>query len=321
MNKKILIVSGDPNSINSEIIYKVWKKLNISIKKKIYLISNYKLISSQFKKLKYKINLIKVENTKQIFDKNALKIIDVDLKFRNSFKVNINQSSKYIINSLNLAHKLSLNNNILGLINCPINKNLLNKKNLGVTEYLASKCRVTDDSEVMLITNKKLSICPITTHVDVKDIVKKISSKKIINKAKTIKNWYKKKFKVEPKIGVLGLNPHNSELKKDSEEKKIIIPAIKKLKKMNFNINGPLIADTLFIKNYKKYDVLIGMFHDQIITPFKTLYKFDAINVTLGLKYLRVSPDHGTAINLIKKNKADSTSLLKCIQFINKFGK
>ena len=89
---------------------------------------------------------------------------------------------------------------------------------------------------------------------------------------------------------------------------------------MSLNVKGPLIGDTLFIKNYKEYDVLIGMFHDQIITPFKTIYKFDAINITLGLKYLRVSPDHGTAINL-KKNKADPTSLLKCIQFINKFGR
>ena len=321
MNKKIIIVSGDPNSINSEIIYKVWKKLNISIKKKIYLISNYKLIYNQFKKLKYKIKIVKVKKIDERFNKNALKIIDVDLKFKNSFKVNKDQSSKYVINSLNLAHKLSLNNDVLGLVNCPISKNLLNKKNIGVTEYLASKCGITDDSEVMLITNKKLSICPITTHVDLKDVVKKITSKKIIKKARTIKNWYKKKFKIKPKIGILGLNPHNSELRKDSEEKKMIIPTIKKLKKMSFNVKGPLIGDTLFMNNYKKYDVLIGMFHDQIITPFKTIYKFDAINVTLGLKYLRVSPDHGTAVNLIKKNKADPTSLLKCIQFINKFGR
>jgi len=321
MNKKILIVSGDPNSINSEIIHKVWRKLDISIKKKIYLISNYKLIYNQFKKLKYKIKIVKLKNIEESIDKNALKIIDVDLKFKNSFKVDKDQSSKYIINSLNLAHKLSLNNDVLGLVNCPISKNLLNKKNIGVTEYLASKCGITDDSEVMLITNKKLSICPITTHVDLKDVVKKITSKKIINKVKTIKNWYKKKFKINPKIGILGLNPHNSELRKDSEEKKMIIPTIKKLKKMSFNVKGPLIGDTLFMYNYKEYDVLIGMFHDQIITPFKTIYKFDAINVTLGLKYLRVSPDHGTAVNLIKKNKADPTSLLKCIQFINKFGR
>ena len=321
MNKKILIVSGDPNSINSEIIYKVWRKLNISIKKKIYLISNYNLIYNQFKKLKYRIKIVKVKNIEERFNKNALKIIDVDIKFKNSFKVNKDQSSKYVINSLNLAHKLSLKSDVLGLVNCPINKNLLSKKNMGVTEYLASKCKITDDSEVMLITNKKLSICPITTHVDLKDVVKKITSKKIINKARTIKNWYNKKFKIKPKIGILGLNPHNSELRKDSEEKKMIIPTIKKLKKMSFNVKGPLIGDTLFMSNYKEYDVLIGMFHDQIITPFKTIYKFDAINVTLGLKYLRVSPDHGTAVNLIKKNKADPTSLLKCIQFINKFGR
>ena len=297
------------------------EKIKYFNKKKIYLISNYKLIYNQFKKLKYKIKIVKVKKIDERFNKNALKIIDVDLKFKNSFKVNKDQSSKYVINSLNLAHKLSLNNDVLGLVNCPISKNLLNKKNIGVTEYLASKCRVTDDSEVMLITNKKLSICPITTHVDLKDVVKKITSKKIINKVKTIKNWYKKKFKINPKIGILGLNPHNSELRKDSEEKKMIIPTIKKLKKMSFNVKGPLIGDTLFMYNYKEYDVLIGMFHDQIITPFKTIYKFDAINVTLGLKYLRVSPDHGTAVNLIKKNKADPTSLLKCIQFINKFGR
>ena len=135
-------------------------------------------------------------------------------------------------------------------------------------------------TQVMLINNKKLSICPITTHVDLKDVVRKINSRKIISKARTIENWYKKKFKIKPKIGILGLNPHNSELRKDSEEKKMIIPTIKKLKKMSFNVKGPLIGDTLFMNNYKKYDVLIGMFHDQIITPFKTIYKFDAINVT-----------------------------------------
>ena len=90
---------------------------------------------------------------------------------------------------------------------------------------------------------------------------------------------------------------------------------------MGLNLNGPLIADTLFIKNYKKFDVIIGMYHDQVIAPFKTLYKFDAINITLGLKYLRVSPDHGVALDLIGKNKANASSLVECINFINKFGK
>ena len=101
-----------------------------------------------------------------------------------------------------------------------------------------------------------------------------------------------------------------------NQKKKIIIPAINKLKRKGININGPLVSDTVFIKDYKKYDVIIGMFHDQVITPFKTLFKFDAVNITLGLKYLRMSPDHGTAINLIKKNKANPTSLIKCLEFL-----
>ena len=75
------------------------------------------------------------------------------------------------------------------------------------------------------------------------------------------------------------------------------------------------------MQQYKKYDVIVGMYHDQVLTPFKTLFKYDAINITLGLKYLRVSPDHGTAKNLIGKKKANSISLLKCINFVNLYGK
>ena len=84
-------------------------------------------------------------------------------------------------------------------------------------------------------------------------------------------------------------------------------------------MSGPLPADTVFVKEYKKYNVIVGMYHDQILPPFKTLFKFDAINITLGLKYLRVSPDHGVAREIIKKNKANPLSLINCIKFVNKF--
>ena len=131
----------------------------------------------------------------------------------------------------------------------------------------------------------------------------------------------KKKFKKKPKIGILGLNPHNAEMRKNSEEVKTIIPTILKIKKSGIKISGPLVSDTLFIKDYNKYDVIVGMYHDQVITPFKTLFKFDAINITLGLKYLRISPDHGTAVNIMRKKKADPKSLISCINFIDKFGK
>ena len=321
MNKKILILTGDPNSINSELIYKSWKKINNSLKKKIYLISNYELLKDQFKKLKYPINIVKLKNKNEIIKTNKLKIIDVDIKYKKPFQVTHGNSSKFVINCLNKAHNFALENDILGIINCAIDKRLLKKRNTGVTEFLASKCKVKNNSEVMLIFNKKLSVTPITTHIDIKNVSGNIDPKIIINKVKTIDSWFKKKFNKRPNFGILGLNPHNAELRKNSEEKKLIIPSILKLKKLGFNIKGPLISDTLFINDYKKFDVIVGMFHDQVLAPFKAIFKFNAINITLGLKYLRVSPDHGTAVNIIGKNKANIKSLLECISFVNKFGK
>ena len=106
----------------------------------------------------------------------------------------------------------------LGLINCAIDKRLLGTDKIGVTEYLARKCKVKKDKEVMIIRNKKLSVCPITTHIDVREISKRINSQIIINKLITIESWYKNNYKRKPKIGILGLHPHHAELRKDSEE-------------------------------------------------------------------------------------------------------
>ena len=322
MTRKIIIFSGEPNSINSEIIFKSWRKLNNSIKKKIYFISNFDLLSDQFKKLKYSIELVKVNNfEKSLLSDHKLKIINVDLNFKNSFAVKNKDTTNYVLNSLNLMHKFALRKDVKGVINCPINKYNLEKKKIGVTEFLANKCEVKNDAEVMLLRNKYLSVCPVTTHIDVKDIKKKLKSKLIIKKINTISNWYKKNLKKKPSFGILGLNPHNAELRPESEEKLVILPTIKKLKQNGINVQGPLVADTLFINEYKKFDIIVGMYHDQVITPFKTIFKFDAINVTLGLKYLRTSPDHGTAIKLIGKNKANPNSLVECIKFINNSNK
>ena len=321
MNKKIIIFSGDPISINSEIIYKSWKKISNSEKKRTYIISNYDLMKKQFKTLKYPLDIIRVKNIYELPRSNKIKILDIDIKFKKPFKISQNECAKFVKKSLNYAHKLSLSKNVIGLINCPINKRLLGNKKIGLTEFLAKKCKIKKNSEVMLISNKKFSVSPITTHIDLKEVSKKINSRIIFKKIKTLNSWFKKYKKIKPKICILGLNPHNSEFRRDSEEKKIIIPAIKKLKKEKINLKGPFSADTIFIKEYKKYNVVVGMFHDQVITPFKTIFKFDAINVTLGLKYLRVSPDHGVASNLIGKRKANPISLINCIKFVSKFEK
>ncbi len=318
--KKIILISGDPNSINTEILFKSWKKMSKSLKKRIYLISNYNLILDQSKKLNFSLNISKVKSINDEKNKFFLKILDVNLNYKNPFNVTFKESSKFVNKSLDLAHKLSLDKSVLGMINCPIDKKLLLKKNIGVTEFLSKKCNIKNNSEVMLIRNKRFAVSPVTTHINIKNVSKNLKSQIIINKILTIHKFYRKFFKKIPKIGILGLNPHNAEMQINSEEKKIIIPSIKILKKRGINLIGPLVSDTLFIEDFKKFDVIVGMYHDQVLTPFKTIFKFDAINITLGLKYLRVSPDHGVAKKLIFKNKANPKSLIECINFINKFG-
>lgn len=318
MNKKIVVFTGDPNSINSELIYKCWKKLNNNTKKRIYFISNLKLLKSQFKKLNYKLKAIRVKNIKEAENLNLIKIIDININFKDPFKIKKHITSNYVKSSLELLHKMGCSKNVAGVINLPISKNLLSQKNIGVTEYLASKCKIKNGSEAMLIHNDNFSVSPVSTHIDLRKVTMKINKTLIINKVTTIQNFLKKFLKRKPKIGILGLNPHNAELRAKSEERKIIIPSIKKLKKKEFNIKGPLVADTVFIDEYNNFDVIVGMYHDQVLAPFKSLFKFNAINITLGLNYIRVSPDHGVAINLIGKNKANITSISKCFDFIKK---
>ena len=128
MKNKIIILSGDPNSINSELIYKSWCKINKSLKKKIYLISNYNLLKKQFKKLNYKLKIEKVKNLHQITTGYNLKVIDVNLEFDNAFDVKKTVASQYVINSLKNAHLLALKNDVLGIINCPIDKSFSKQK-------------------------------------------------------------------------------------------------------------------------------------------------------------------------------------------------
>ena len=319
MKKLVCIVAGDPNSINSEIIAKLWKRKNSFKNINIFIIGSYNLIDAQFKKIKVNIKIKKINSLKNQNFKKELLIFDVPIKFKNPFNLSEKNKYKYILKCFEVAIYFSKNKKVLGFINCPINKSeVFKEKIIGVTEYLAKKEKKYG-KEVMLIYNKKLAVSPITTHIKVKKISQTLNKNLIVNKLVTINKFYRKIFKTNPKIALLGLNPHNYEFRSNSEEKKIIIPAINKLKKLKISVLGPLSGDTAFIDfKKKKFDVIIGMYHDQVLSPFKTIFKFNAINITLGLSYIRISPDHGTGKDIIKKNKANADSLVESVKFFNK---
>ena len=322
-NKPLLIVLGEPNSIFSEILFKTYKKKIIQkFNRPIVIIGSENLLKSQMKFLKYsikikKINSLDLKNTN--LSKNCINIIDVKYAFKKFFDKISKGSKKYINNCFKIALKLLNEKYAFALINGPISKtHFLEKKYFGITEYLANKTKITK-KPTMLIYNSYFSVCPITTHLPINRVSKNLTKNKIINDVMNINIFYKKKFKKKPKFAILGLNPHCESIEKVSEEEKIIKPAIKLLLKNKINIKGPFSADTFFSKkNLSHYNIAVGMYHDQVLVPMKTIFGFNAINLTLGLPFLRVSPDHGTNIEMVGKNKSNPQSLISSINFFKK---
>ena len=318
-NKIILIVGGEPNSIFLEIFFKTIKKNNF--KNPIIIIVSKDLLLKQMKHLgfNFQVNLI---NSKNIFlhklNNKKINIIDINYKFQNAFEKITDNSNRYIENCFSTALHILKKNKFAGLINGPISKkNFLKKKFFGMTEFFAKKTK--KNKFAMLIFNKKLSVSPLTTHLPLKDVHKAITGRKIISQTMLINQFYKKRFKKIPRIAITGLNPHCESNYKSSEERKIIIPAIQYLNKKGYKVAGPFPADTIFLKEIsKKYDVIIGMYHDQVLTPIKTLFDFDAINITLGLPFIRISPDHGPNEKMLGKNKSNPKSLTQAIKFLDR---
>mgnify|MGYP001194709622 CR=1 FL=1 len=322
-NRPIVLIAGEPYSIFYEIFLKSLKNKKIKkIRSPIILIGSKKLLEDQinFYNYKFYINQIDKNFSKIIkYKNNQINIINVNFNYKKIFDKISNKSNNYINQCCDIAIDLVKNRKVKVLINGPISKkNFLKKKYAGMTEYFASKTG-NKNKEVMLIYNNILSVSPITTHLPLKKIFSKITKKKIINNIKTINNFYIKYLKKKPKIALTGMNPHCESFENKSEEDKIISPAIKQLKKSKIIVSGPFPADTIFLeKNYKKFNVIVGMYHDQVLTPIKTIYGFDAINITLGLPFLRITPDHGPNESMLGKNKSSANSLINALLFTNK---
>lgn len=315
---KIIIILGEPQSIFSEILFKYFNSKEFSKnKKKIILIGSITLLQKQMKRLKFNLNLKLINNINDAKN-NEINILNINYNNQKNFSKISSNSKKYISNCFEVGLGLIKNNKKTVLINGPVSKkHFLKKKYLGITEYISKKTK--SKNQVMLIYNEKLSVSPLTTHLPLKHVAKNITKEKIINNVKQIKKFYVSLLNKKPKIAVLGLNPHCETIDEVSEEKKIIIPAINYLKKINLNIDGPFPADTFFLKkNINKYDVIVGMYHDQVLTPLKTLYNFNAINITIGLPFVRISPDHGPNNMMFGKNESDPSSIFCAMRFINK---
>ena len=310
-NKPIIIVAGEPKSIFFEIFFKSLK--TEKYKSPLIIIASIKILESQMKKfnVKKKIKIINFKNFDNFkLDNRSINLLNVNLEGQDE--------SKYIKDSFNLAFKILKKRFTDKFINGPINKSkFLNKKFLGITEYISKKFKTKNSA--MLIYNKNLSVCPITTHLPLKLVPNKIYKKLIINKTVLINKFFIEHIGFKPKIAIVGLNPHCESILRFNEDTRIVTPAIKYLKKNKYKVSGPFSADTMFLKqNRSKYNVVIGMYHDQVLAPMKTIAEYNAVNITLGLPFLRISPDHGPNESMFNKNLSNPLSLIQAIKFLDK---
>ena len=315
----ILVVHGEPSSIFLEIFFKSLKRKKF--KSPIILISSEEVLKLQMKYFNFKKNIRVLDINdlnKYKLDNKSINLIDINYNQKKPFEKISIKSNNFIKQSFIIAFKIIKKYKLKKLINGPIvKKTFLQKKYLGITELISKSFNI--ENNAMLIYNKNLSVCPLTTHLPLKYVTKQITKKNIYRKIKLINDFYKNKFNKKPKIAILGLNPHCESVHKFNEDEKIVTPTVKLLRKQNFKVSGPHPADTIFIKkNRDKFDVILGMYHDQVLTPIKTLFEYDAINITLGLPFIRISPDHGPNEKMIGKNLSNPLSLIQSINFLDK---
>lgn len=319
---KIAITMGDPAGIGPEIIVKMFLKENLYKYCDVFVIGDIMSMLSAQRRISKKIGIrminddLKIERQENLINLYDIKQIDFDKIVKGEASAHAGLASyKYLIKAIDFANKRKID----GIVTAPINKHSLHMAGLkypGHTEILA---RFSNTKKyAMMLMGEKLKVVLVTMHVALKDVSEKLSIKKIYEKIEVTWEALKKDFNIKkPKIAVSGLNPHAGEAGAfGDEEIKIIYPAIKKAQKRNIDVEGPYPPDTIFHKvvNEKSHDAVICMYHDQGLIPLKLLSFDTGVNVTLGLPFVRTSPDHGTAYDIAGTGKASCNSILSALK-------
>ena len=314
--KKIALSPGDPAGIGPEICLKSLQEINNP--KDFELIGDIDF----YRKLSKDLNLnLSFEET--LHTKNSILVKNIKLDSEVvSGSPNV-ANSKYTLDVLLAGSLGAINKEYAALVTGPINKKIINDYGFefsGHTEFLADISQ--SKNVVMLLANSKVKVALLTTHIPLNKVSESISTKKIIETIKILNENLKRLWKIKnPKICVLGLNPHAGEGGfMGSEEIEVIEPAINTLLSEKICVEGPISADTAFIKEKtSKYDAYLAMFHDQGLPVLKSMGFGDSVNITLGLPFTRISVDHGTAYELAGKNKADPSSFKRCMELALEF--
>ncbi len=322
----LAITMGEPSGVGAELTIKAWKYFTSPVLHTKHSNLNFFCIDDPDRlrricdQLNYAVDIVEIDHPHKATDvfKTALPVLPINLPAHSSLGTLNSKNGNTVVSSIEKAVSLTMEGLSSAVITNPIHKATLYDagfKYPGHTEYLAALAGLKTDS-VMMLSSSELRVVPVTIHQSLSSAIKSLDSEKIIYTATVVCNALKNDYGLKsPRLAISGLNPHAGESgTMGHEDEKIILPAIKTLQKAGIDAFGPLPADTMFHKEARdNYDVAICMYHDQALIPIKTLDFHGGVNVTLGLPFIRTSPDHGTALDIAGKDAVNPTSFINAI--------
>jgi len=319
-NPLLALTMGEPGGVAPEITIAAWQHFRTKDVLSFFVIADKELLQTAGPDIAIKI----IDSPSQAADvfKTALPVIHQPLNSPAVAGVADRANAIAVIASIDRAVEFCFEKLVGGVVTNPIQKESLYDTGFsfqGHTDYLAhlSKAAGHEVNPVMMLSAKDLRTVPISVHIAIKDVPSALSKELIIEQtltaAKGLSRWFNLS---QPRIAITGLNPHAGENgSMGREEIEFISPAIAELIGMGLDVTGPLPADTVFHEEARaNYDIIMCMYHDQALIPVKTLGFHDGVNTTLGLPFIRTSPDHGTALTLAGKGLANPSSLIAALQ-------
>ncbi|MDX5593773.1 4-hydroxythreonine-4-phosphate dehydrogenase PdxA [Pseudovibrio sp. SPO723] len=317
--RALAVTMGEPSGIGPEITLMAWAERLKRDLPVFYVIADPELLETRAKQigLKVKIKVCTPEDAHIVFH-DALPVVPLSKSVNAVAGVPSSANAQMVLESIRTSVEHVRDGLACAVATNPIAKEVLYQAGFehpGHTEYLGALSEMFGkgaQQPIMLLAGPDLMTVPVTLHIPLIKIWDVLSPQLIIDTARIVDRDLKRRFRLErPRIAVAGLNPHAGENgTMGTEDLEIIVPALDKLRDEGVDVRGPLPADTLFHESAREtYDVVLAMYHDQALIPVKTLAFDDTVNVTLGLPFVRTSPDHGTAFGLAGHGTARPDSL------------
>ena len=320
----LALTLGEPAGIGPDLAVAVWRRRAELDLPRFYLIADPDFIRRRAERLNLEVPIATVTPAAAAAAfPSALPVVDLDVAVSAEPGRPDRSSAPAAIASLRRAVADVLSGAAAAVVTSPVAKNVLYSWGFaepGQTEFLATLAQETTGKwqrPVMMLWSPELAVVPVTIHLPLREIFAHLSTELVIETGRIVARDLAGRFRIpRPRLAVAGLNPHaGEEGTLGEEDRAIVAPAVTRLKADGIDVRGPLPADSLFHQRARaSYDAALCMYHDQALIPIKTLAFDHAVNVTLGLPFVRTSPDHGTAFDIAGTGTADATSLVAALR-------